>query len=45
VESAAWVRGRPPRGFQWSTAQMFTELMAYDARRLGTGFEVPFFLL
>jgi len=31
-------------GFQWSTAQMFNELMAYDARRLGTRFEVPFFL-
>ena len=32
------------QGFQWSTAQMFSELMAYDAWRLGTGFEVPFFL-
>jgi len=31
-------------GFQWSTAQMFTELMAYDAWRLGTRFEVPVFL-
>jgi pimeloyl-ACP methyl ester carboxylesterase len=31
-------------GFQWSTAQMFGELMAYDAWRLGTRFEVPFFL-
>jgi pimeloyl-ACP methyl ester carboxylesterase len=31
-------------GFQWSTAQMFSELMAYDAWRLGTRFEVPFFL-
>jgi pimeloyl-ACP methyl ester carboxylesterase len=31
-------------GFQWSTAQMFTELRSYDARRLGTRFEVPFFL-
>jgi pimeloyl-ACP methyl ester carboxylesterase len=31
-------------GFQWSTAQLFTELMAYDARRLGSRFEVPFFL-
>jgi pimeloyl-ACP methyl ester carboxylesterase len=31
-------------GFQWSTGQMFTELMAYDARRLGGRFEVPFFL-
>jgi pimeloyl-ACP methyl ester carboxylesterase len=32
-------------GFQWSTAQMFQELKSYDARRLGTRFEVPFFLL
>jgi pimeloyl-ACP methyl ester carboxylesterase len=32
-------------GFQWSTAQMFEELMAYDAWRLGTRFEVPFFLV
>jgi pimeloyl-ACP methyl ester carboxylesterase len=31
-------------GFQWTTAQMFTELRSYDARRLGTRFEVPFFL-
>jgi pimeloyl-ACP methyl ester carboxylesterase len=31
-------------GFQWSTAQMFSELMAYDAWRLGSRFEVPFFL-
>jgi pimeloyl-ACP methyl ester carboxylesterase len=33
-------------GFQWSTAQMFSELMAedYDARRLGARLEVPFFL-
>jgi pimeloyl-ACP methyl ester carboxylesterase len=31
-------------GFQWSTTQMFQELMAYDARQLGTRFEVPFFL-
>jgi pimeloyl-ACP methyl ester carboxylesterase len=31
-------------GFQWSTAQMFDEFKAYDARRLGTRFEVPFFL-
>jgi pimeloyl-ACP methyl ester carboxylesterase len=31
-------------GFQWSTAQMFSELMAFDARRLGRRFEVPFFL-
>jgi pimeloyl-ACP methyl ester carboxylesterase len=32
-------------GFQWSTAQMFQELRGFDARRLGTRFEVPFFLL
>jgi pimeloyl-ACP methyl ester carboxylesterase len=31
-------------GFQWSTAQMLGELKAYDARRLGTRLEVPFFL-
>jgi pimeloyl-ACP methyl ester carboxylesterase len=31
-------------GFQWYTGQMFEELMAYDAWRLGTRFEVPFFL-
>jgi pimeloyl-ACP methyl ester carboxylesterase len=31
-------------GFQWSTARMFQELRAYDARRLGSRFEVPFFL-
>jgi pimeloyl-ACP methyl ester carboxylesterase len=31
-------------GFQWSTAQMFEEFKAYDAWRLGTRFEVPFFL-
>ncbi len=31
-------------GFQWSTEQMFDELIAYDARRLGLRFEVPFFL-
>jgi pimeloyl-ACP methyl ester carboxylesterase len=31
-------------GFQWSTAQMFDELMAFDARRLGPRLEVPFFL-
>ena len=31
-------------GFQWSTAQMFDELMAFDARGLGPRFEVPFFL-
>jgi|Tabmets5t2r1_1033131.scaffolds.fasta_scaffold08236_2 pimeloyl-ACP methyl ester carboxylesterase len=33
------------QGFQWSTGQLFTELKAYDARRLGPRFEVPFFLL
>jgi pimeloyl-ACP methyl ester carboxylesterase len=32
------------QGFQWSTAQMFEEFRAYDARRLGTRFEVPFFI-
>jgi pimeloyl-ACP methyl ester carboxylesterase len=32
-------------GFQWSTQQMFDELIAYDARRLGTRFDVPFFLV
>lgn len=32
-------------GFQWSTAQMFEEIMAWDARRLSTRFEVPVFLL
>jgi pimeloyl-ACP methyl ester carboxylesterase len=32
------------QGFQWSTAQMFQELKAYDARRLGSRLEVPFFL-
>jgi pimeloyl-ACP methyl ester carboxylesterase len=31
-------------GFQWSTAQLYTELRAYDARRLGARLEVPFFL-
>jgi pimeloyl-ACP methyl ester carboxylesterase len=31
-------------GFQNSTAQMFEEIMSYDARKLGTRFEVPFFL-
>jgi hypothetical protein len=31
-------------GFQWSTGQMFEELRAYDARRLGPRLEVPFFL-
>ena len=32
------------QGFQWSTAQRFEEFKAYDARRLGTRFDVPFFL-
>jgi pimeloyl-ACP methyl ester carboxylesterase len=32
-------------GFQWSTAQMFDEFRAYDARRLGLRFEVPFFVI
>jgi pimeloyl-ACP methyl ester carboxylesterase len=32
------------RGFTWSTAQMLDQLKAYDARRLGTRFEVPLFL-
>jgi pimeloyl-ACP methyl ester carboxylesterase len=31
-------------GFQWSTAQMYHEIMNYDARRLGTRFDLPFFL-
>jgi pimeloyl-ACP methyl ester carboxylesterase len=31
-------------GFQWSTAQMLQELKVYDARRLGSRFEVPLFL-
>ena len=31
-------------GFQNSAAQMFEEIMSYDARKLGTRFEVPFFL-
>jgi len=31
-------------GFQFSTAQLFEEIMAYDARQLGTRFEVPFFI-
>jgi pimeloyl-ACP methyl ester carboxylesterase len=31
-------------GFQWSTARMFEEIRAYDARRLGARFEIPFFL-
>jgi pimeloyl-ACP methyl ester carboxylesterase len=31
-------------GFQWSTTQMFEELRSFDARRLGTNFEVPFYL-
>jgi pimeloyl-ACP methyl ester carboxylesterase len=32
------------QGFQWSTVQMFEEFKAYDARRLGIRFDVPFFL-
>jgi pimeloyl-ACP methyl ester carboxylesterase len=31
-------------GFQWSTEQMYDEMMNYDARRLGTRFDLPFFL-
>jgi len=31
-------------GFQWSTAQMYDEIMNYDARRLGTRFDLAFFL-
>jgi len=31
-------------GFQLATAQLFEEIMSYDARRLGTRFEVPFFI-
>jgi pimeloyl-ACP methyl ester carboxylesterase len=31
-------------GFQWSTDQMYDEMMNYDARRLGTQFDLPFFL-
>ena len=31
-------------GFQFSTAQLFEEIMAYDAQQLGTRFEVPFFI-
>ena len=31
-------------GFQWSTEQMYDELRIYDARQLGSRFEVPFFL-
>ncbi|HEX6328878.1 MAG TPA: alpha/beta hydrolase [Jiangellaceae bacterium] len=32
-------------GFQWTTARMFDEFRAFDARRLGTRFNVPVFLL
>lgn len=32
-------------GFQWSTARMFEEFRAFDARRLGTRLEVPFVVL
>jgi pimeloyl-ACP methyl ester carboxylesterase len=31
-------------GFQFSTVQMFEEIKAYNALRLGTRFEVPFFV-
>jgi len=31
-------------GFQSSTAQMFEEIKSFDARQLGTRFDVPFFL-
>jgi pimeloyl-ACP methyl ester carboxylesterase len=31
-------------GFQFSTTQLFEQFMAYDARQLGTHFEIPFFL-
>jgi pimeloyl-ACP methyl ester carboxylesterase len=31
-------------GFQFATAQLFEEIMAYDARQLGTRFGVPFFI-
>ena len=31
-------------GFQNTTAAMFEEIMAYDARRLGGNFDLPFFL-
>ena len=31
-------------GFRNSTAEMFNEFIAYDARQLGTRFEIPFFL-
>jgi pimeloyl-ACP methyl ester carboxylesterase len=32
-------------GFQFCTVKLYDEMMAFDARRLGNGFEVPFFLL
>lgn len=32
-------------GAQFSTTQLLAQAMGYDARRLGTRFEVPFFLL
>ncbi|MEV4753814.1 alpha/beta hydrolase [Micromonospora sp. NPDC049559] len=32
-------------GFEYTKREMFTQFMAYDARRFGTRFEVPFFLL
>lgn len=31
-------------GFQNSTAQMFNQIMTYNARKLGTRFEIPFFV-
>jgi pimeloyl-ACP methyl ester carboxylesterase len=31
-------------GFQFCTAELFEEIMAYDARKLGSGFEVPLFV-
>jgi pimeloyl-ACP methyl ester carboxylesterase len=31
-------------GFEFAKAQLFEEIMAYDARRRGTRFEIPFFL-
>jgi pimeloyl-ACP methyl ester carboxylesterase len=31
-------------GFQSSTAQMFEEIKSFDARQLGTRFDIPFFL-
>ena len=31
-------------GFRFCTVRLFDEFLAYDARRLGTRFEIPFFL-